>query len=1088
MRLLFSVNNFGFLRNFEPALRLLAARGHQLHLVAERKDSVGGMRTIENLVAEHPDRITHGFAPKRKDDPWQAFAVQTRLCLDYWRYLEPRYDQAPSLRARAARQAPPLAAALPSWPLVGTRAGMRAVSALLDRAERLVPPGDTVERFLRDQRPDLILLTPLIYFGSTQVEYVRAARALGLRTVLGVGSWDHLTTKGLIHEMPDRVLVWNEMQKREAAELHGVSPDRVTVTGAQAYDHWFAQQPSSTREAFCAKVGIPADRAVLLYLCSSPFITPYEVGFVRSWIAAIRAASDPVLRRAAILIRPHPQNAAQWADFDATALDAVGIWPRAGANPVDRDARADYYDSMFHSHAVVGVNTSALIESGIVGRPVYTVLTTEFAGQQEGTLHFQHLKNVNGGLLTVAASLDEHVAQLAVAVAQPPDAARSRAFVGAFVRPYGLDVPAATHFADAIEAEAAAPRPAPARPSPGTRLGRTLLAPAASAARVAVKRRASRRAAEDGDAAPPRTQRILFALSSPEYLRYYDSTMRLLADQGHDVAVAVNWLRERKAARLDELVDPRIRVAGLVPKRSDLWTPLARGVRGTMDFARYLHPRFAEAPALRARMYRKVLPPLMRPLDRLRSLSEASLERLLGVFRALERAIPVSRRLRAFLDAETPDVVIVSPLVDAASDQVDLVRAAKAEGIPVAAAIASWDNLTNKGLLRVEPDLVVVWNERQKEEAVTLQGVPPARVAVTGAQLFDRWFDREPSQARDAFCRMVGLPDDRPFILFTGSSVFIARSELEEPFVREWVTALRQSGDPLLRDAAVLVRPHPFNCDAWTASDMSDIGPVAVWPRQRYTPAAEEARTSFYDSLHFSAAVVGINTSAMIEAAIVGRPVLSVTAPQFAGTQEGTLHFHHLLPENGGFLRMASSIEAHVPQLAEVLHDPDASRQQTARFVASFIRPHGLDRPATPILARTFEDLARTGRHAPARESMATKLLRVVVWPLALVVKWASLGADARPMARKALYETWFTLGRTTRLVIKRAVIRPVREVRRGLVLLLRSLRKAAVFVLRWTVVRPVKYALRGVRLLRYHVAVKLRGGSLGTGEADGPR
>jgi len=49
MRLLFSVNNFGFLRNFEPALRLLAAHGHDLHLVAERKDSVGGMKTIENL-------------------------------------------------------------------------------------------------------------------------------------------------------------------------------------------------------------------------------------------------------------------------------------------------------------------------------------------------------------------------------------------------------------------------------------------------------------------------------------------------------------------------------------------------------------------------------------------------------------------------------------------------------------------------------------------------------------------------------------------------------------------------------------------------------------------------------------------------------------------------------------------------------------------------------------------------------------------------------------------------------------------------------------------------------------------------------
>src|SRR5256885_14377209 len=91
---------------------------------------------------------------------------------------------------------------------------------------------------------------------------------------------------------------------------------------------------------------------------SSPFITPHEVPFVRRWIEAIRSSADPVLRGAAILIRPHPQNAEQWSDFNASDYEAVGIWPRTGANPVDADARADYFDSMFYSRAVVGVNTS----------------------------------------------------------------------------------------------------------------------------------------------------------------------------------------------------------------------------------------------------------------------------------------------------------------------------------------------------------------------------------------------------------------------------------------------------------------------------------------------------------------------------------------------------------------------------------------------------------------------------------------------------------------------------------------------------------------------------------------------------------
>jgi hypothetical protein len=60
--------------------------------------------------------------------------------------------------------------------------------------------------------------------------------------------------------------------------------------------------------------------------------------------------------------------------------------------PDRRDARSEYYDSMYHAHAVVGVNTSALIESGIVGRLVFSFQVPELVGTQEGTLHFQHLK------------------------------------------------------------------------------------------------------------------------------------------------------------------------------------------------------------------------------------------------------------------------------------------------------------------------------------------------------------------------------------------------------------------------------------------------------------------------------------------------------------------------------------------------------------------------------------------------------------------------------------------------------------------------------------------------------------------------
>jgi hypothetical protein len=1020
MRLLFSVGSFGFLRNFEPALRLLAERGHQLHIVAERKDRVGGDRIVDALERAYPGRVTSAYAANRTPTPRQALGYALRSALDYWRYLDPRFDHSPTLRDRARRQAPRIAVLLGKLPLVGRAAALHVALPLVRRVERWISPTEAAERFLRDQRPDLLLLTPLLYFGSRQVEYVRAARTLGIRTVLGVGSWDHLTTKGLIHEVPDRVIVWNEMQRREAAELHGVAPARIVVTGAQAYDRWFEQQPSAPRGEFCRRVGLPDDRAMLVYLCSSPFIAPREVGFVRRWIAAVRGSTDPGLRRAAILIRPHPQNADQWTEFDPAEFEAVAVWPRAGANPIDREARADYFDSMYHGVAVIGVNTSALIEAGIVGRPVFTVVDADFADQQEGTLHFQHLKHVNGGLLSVASTLDDHVAQLARAVRGEHDAAKGRAFVEAFVRPHGLAVPAAGRFVDAIDER--------------------------------------------------RPLKILFTLASPEYLRYFDSTMRLLADRGHAVSVAVNSARERKHARLDLIDDPRISAVGVLPARRDVWMPLARAVRGTMDFVRYLDPRYADAPALRNRMYRKVLPALLRPLDRIRSLQTPTVSRLLRLLQAIERAIPVSRRVRRFLRGQAPDVVVVSPLVDAASDQVDTVRAARAAGVPVVAAIASWDNLTNKGHVRVEPDLMTVWNASQKAEAVELHGISPERVVATGAQVFDRWFDREPSVSRTEFCRKVGLPDDRPFVLFTGSSVFIARSEQEVPFARRWVEGLRASADPLLREVAVLVRPHPFNPEAWITADFSDLRPVAIWPRKRDTPASEEARTSLFDSLHYCAAVVGINTSAMIEAAILGRPVLSLLGPEFAGTQDGTLHFRYLRQENGGCVRVAGSIEEHLPQLATVLRDPALVRAETERFVASFVRPHGLDSACTPILADAIAQAGWKGS-SPERERVAARVLRVPVWPAAVAVWiWSMLErawtiapdpAAGAADAPRTIFEKGGRVIRVaahrTRRYGPRALLYAVRGVRRIPRIVLRNVRHARYYVATVVLQRPAK-------------------------------
>ena len=441
-----------FVRNFEAVLRELARRGHAVH-VAFEGDKTGqdaGQRSlISELAAAHPS-ITVGEAPLAAR-PRAIYSGRLRGTADYLRYLDPRYADGDALRARARAQALWGIGAFERLLRRSPRARRRLARSATALA-RLGPEPRRIARYLRAQRADVLLVSPLTHFASPQPDYLRAARRLGLPSALVLFSWDNLTNKGLMHELPDRVIVWNELQAREAVEHHGVAPDRVEVTGAPAYDHWFHWRPSREREPFLDALGLDPRQPCILYLCSSSFIAGDEPDWVAEWLSALRAAPGPVAD-AGVIVRPHPLNAEVWRGRRLGERPGVRIFPALGEDPKGEAARQSYFDSIHHAALVVGINTTALVESAIVGRRSYTVRTARFAQTQDGTLHFHQLRERNGGPLREADSLGEHVAQLAAGLEpSAEDREQLRSFVRRFVRPLGLDADVAPVVADRIEA------------------------------------------------------------------------------------------------------------------------------------------------------------------------------------------------------------------------------------------------------------------------------------------------------------------------------------------------------------------------------------------------------------------------------------------------------------------------------------------------------------------------------------------------------------------------------------------------------------------------------------------------------------
>jgi FkbM family methyltransferase len=320
----------------------------------------------------------------------------------------------------------------------------------------------------------VLVLSPLVHFGSAQADLVVAARSCAIPVGMLLFSWDNLSTKGALHQAPDWIFVWNEQQREEAAAIHGFPRDRVVVAGAPRFDRFFTLQPQLTRSGFHEPLGLDPAQPTLLYVCSSQFVSSAEMAFVRKWIAALRAADSSAVRRCNVIVRPHPDvrlsdpavatEELRWPEL--RGLKGIVTRPFGDQQAIvlrtsDR-LQQGLYESIAHSAAVVGLNTSAELEAAIVGKPVYTVLAGPAdADGQSSTLHFHYLVEGHGGCVRVANGLEQHIVQIDAELRTPSAPEPLRQFVHRFLRPQGIERPVAPLLAEAIESTFASTTPIP---------------------------------------------------------------------------------------------------------------------------------------------------------------------------------------------------------------------------------------------------------------------------------------------------------------------------------------------------------------------------------------------------------------------------------------------------------------------------------------------------------------------------------------------------------------------------------------------------------------------------------------------------
>jgi hypothetical protein len=186
---------------------------------------------------------------------------------------------------------------------------------------------------------------------------------------------------------------------------------------------------------------------------------------------------------------------------------------------------------------------------------------------------------------------------------------------------------------------------------------------------------------------------------------------------------------------------------------------------------------------------------------------------------------------------------------------------------------------------------------------------------------------------------MLGLPSDRPFVLFAGSSGLMSEPAEEVDLIRGWVKSVRTSGDAVLRQLVVLIRPSPFGTSRWRKLERDDDvgGGIVLCPREFHRTGELDA-VLLAESVRFAALTISADPLTLLIAAGLGRPAALVLPPRFA-TPGDAIPLDYLSKTEGSSVRYTSTLAELSQYAREVLNGWQAPSADQFRRIHLQPRP-----------------------------------------------------------------------------------------------------------------------------------------------------
>jgi len=231
--------------------------------------------------------------------------------------------------------------------------------------------------YFEKYNPDVVFATDA--FNDSDLFLLKRAKSLGIKNIIMLRSWDNTTSRGYLRFVPDKLIVHNEIGKKDMLKYHNINEDIIYLSGIPQFEKYLGMEPAS-REEFYKQMGADIKKRLVLFAPAGHFFidTDWQICQILKDLYNEKKIPQDIQ----FIVRLHPFLPIDLSRFTPDSNFIIDIPGPALLNKLDKDKKEGeldksffqhIFDSLHHSSLVINSMSSIIIDTAIFDKPLITI-------------------------------------------------------------------------------------------------------------------------------------------------------------------------------------------------------------------------------------------------------------------------------------------------------------------------------------------------------------------------------------------------------------------------------------------------------------------------------------------------------------------------------------------------------------------------------------------------------------------------------------------------------------------------------------------------------------------------------------------